>query len=46
MPARVTCSFTSALRDGNEITEGAAVTYEIGVDQKSGKAKADGVDLV
>jgi cold shock protein len=35
----------SALRDGGEITQGKAVTFEIGVDQKSGKTKAVSVDL-
>jgi CspA family cold shock protein len=35
----------SALRDGDEITEGKAVTFEIGVDPKSGRAKAVSVDL-
>ena len=34
----------SALRD--EITVGKAVTFEIGVDPKSGKSKAVSVDLV
>jgi cold shock CspA family protein len=36
----------SALREGEEITVGKAVTYEIGVDPKSGKTKATSVDLV
>jgi cold shock protein len=36
----------SALRDGDEITVGKAVTFEIGVDPKSGKNKAVSVDLV
>jgi cold shock protein len=35
----------SALRDGDEITKGKAVTFEMGVDPKSGKAKAVSVDL-
>jgi hypothetical protein len=33
------------LRDGDEITEGKVVTFEMGVDQKSGKTKAVSVDL-
>jgi CspA family cold shock protein len=36
----------SALREGDEIVEGAAVTYEMGNDEKTGKAKATSVDLV
>jgi cold shock protein len=36
----------SALRKGDEITVGKAVTFEIGVDAKSGKTKAVTVDLV
>jgi len=36
----------SALRDGDEITKGNAVNFEIGVDPKSGKTKAVSVDLV
>jgi CspA family cold shock protein len=36
----------SALRDGDEIKKDAAVTYEMGVDPKSGKSKAVSVDLV
>jgi hypothetical protein len=36
----------SALREGDEITVGKAVTFEIGVDPKSGKSKAVSVDLV
>jgi CspA family cold shock protein len=36
----------SALRGGDEITVGKAVTFEIGVDPKSGKSKAVSVDLV
>ena len=35
----------SALREGDEITVGKAVTFEIGVDPKSGKSKAVSVDL-
>jgi cold shock protein len=35
----------SALRDGDEITQGKAVKFEIGVDPKSGKTKAVSVDL-
>lgn len=36
----------SALKDGDEIVEGKAVSFEIGVDPKSGKTKAISVDLV
>jgi CspA family cold shock protein len=36
----------SALRDGDEIAKGAAVSFQIGVDKKTGKAKAVSVDLV
>jgi len=36
----------SALREGDEITKGAAVGFEVGVDEKSGKTKAVSVDLV
>jgi CspA family cold shock protein len=36
----------SGLRDGDDITVGKAVTFEMGVDQKSGKSKAVSVDLV
>jgi CspA family cold shock protein len=36
----------SALREGDEVAEGSTVTYEKGVDEKSGKAKATSVDLV
>jgi cold shock protein len=36
----------SALREGEEIIKGAVVTFEIGVDPKSGKSKAVSVDLV
>ncbi|MEO8882644.1 MAG: cold shock domain-containing protein [Devosia sp.] len=35
----------SALREGDDVTEGKAVTYESGFDEKSGKAKAVSVDL-
>ena len=35
----------SALREGDDVTEGKAVTYETGVDEKTGKAKAISVDL-
>ena len=35
----------SALREGDDVTEGNAVTYETGVDVKTGKAKAISVDL-
>jgi CspA family cold shock protein len=35
----------TALREGDEITVGKAVTFEIGVDPKSGKSKAVSVDL-
>jgi cold shock protein len=34
----------SALREG-DVTEGKAVTYETGIDEKSGRAKAISVDL-
>jgi CspA family cold shock protein len=36
----------SALRDGDEITVGKTVAFEMGVDPKSGKSKAVSVDLV
>jgi CspA family cold shock protein len=36
----------SALREGEKIMKGAVVTFEIGVDPKSGKSKAVSVDLV
>jgi CspA family cold shock protein len=36
----------SALREGDEIAKDAAVTFEVGVDPKSGKPKAISVDLV
>ena len=34
----------SALREGDEIEPGAAVTFEIGVDARTGKPKATSVD--
>jgi CspA family cold shock protein len=36
----------SSLREGDEITVGKAVTFEMGVDPKSGKTKAVSVDLI
>jgi CspA family cold shock protein len=36
----------SALREGDEITVGKTVTFEIGADLKTGKSKAVSVDLV
>jgi CspA family cold shock protein len=36
----------SALRDGDEIIKGAAVSYAMGTDTKSGKDKATEVDLI
>jgi hypothetical protein len=36
----------SALREGDEISQGKAVSFDIGVDKKSGKNKAVSVDLV
>ena len=36
----------TALREGDEITVGKVVTFEMGVDQKTGKSKAVSVDLV
>jgi cold shock protein len=36
----------SALREGEEIAIGKAVTFEIGADPKTGKSKAVSVDLV
>ena len=36
----------SALREGDDISVGKAVTFEIGADPKSGKTKAIAVDLV
>jgi CspA family cold shock protein len=35
----------SALREGDEVTPGKVVSFEIGVDPKSGKTKAVSVDL-
>jgi cold shock protein len=35
----------SALRDGDEISQGKAVSFEMGIDKKSGKTKAVSVDL-
>jgi cold shock protein len=35
----------SALREGDEIARDKAVSFEIGVDKKSGKTKAVSVDL-
>jgi CspA family cold shock protein len=35
----------SALREGDEVTQGKAVSFEMGTDEKSGKAKAVSVDL-
>jgi hypothetical protein len=34
------------LREGDEVTVGKAVTFEIGADPKTGKSKAVSVDLV
>jgi CspA family cold shock protein len=36
----------SALREGDDINVGAAVTFETDVDPKSGKTKAVSVDIV
>jgi CspA family cold shock protein len=36
----------SALREGDDVTVGTVVTFEMGVDPKSGKPKAVSVDLV
>jgi CspA family cold shock protein len=36
----------SALREGDEISQGKAVSFDIGVDKKSGKSKAVSVDLI
>ncbi len=36
----------SSLREGDDVTVGKTVTYETGVDPKSGKIKAVSVDLV
>jgi CspA family cold shock protein len=35
----------SALREGDDVTVGKPVTFETGVDPKSGKTKAVSVDL-
>lgn len=35
----------SALQEGDEITQGKAVSFELGIDPKSGKSKAISVDL-
>ena len=36
----------SSLREGDDVTVGKAVTFETGVDPKSGKTRAVSVDLV
>jgi cold shock protein len=36
----------SALKDGDDISQGKTVSFETGVDKKSGKTKAVSVDLV
>jgi CspA family cold shock protein len=36
----------TALREGDEIAQGNTVSFELGVDKKSGKMKAVSVDLV
>ena len=36
----------SDLREGDEITKGAAVTFEVGTDPNTGKTKAVSVDLL
>jgi CspA family cold shock protein len=36
----------SALREGDEIAKDKAVSFEVGVDKKSGKTKAVSVDLI
>jgi CspA family cold shock protein len=36
----------TALREGDEIVRDAVVSFEVGVDPKSGKPKAVSVDLV
>jgi CspA family cold shock protein len=36
----------SALREGDEISQGKAVSFDIGVDKKSGKSKAVSLDLI
>ena len=36
----------SAMREGDDVTEGTAVTFEKDIDEKSGKPKAISVDLM
>ena len=36
----------TALREGDEITKDAAVTFEVGTDPNTGKTKAVSVDLL
>jgi CspA family cold shock protein len=36
----------SALREGDDVTVGKAVAFEMGTDPKSGKPKAVSIDLV
>jgi cold shock protein len=36
----------TAPREGDEVNQGSAVSFEIGVDPKSGKSRAVSVDLV
>ncbi len=36
----------TVLREGDDIVRGVAVTYETGVDPKSGKTRATSVDLI
>ncbi|WP_426442033.1 cold-shock protein [Bradyrhizobium genosp. P] len=36
----------SALREGDDIAKDKAVSFEVGVDKKSGKTKAVSVDLI
>jgi CspA family cold shock protein len=36
----------TALKEGDDVTVGKIVSFEMGVDQKSGKPKAVSVDLV
>jgi cold shock protein len=36
----------SALREGDEVAKGTAVSFEVGTDPKSGKTKAVSVDLM
>jgi cold shock protein len=36
----------SALREGDEIARDKTVSFEVGVDKKSGKTKAVSVDLI